>query len=111
LANAELIRQYAALVEDGHESALFMEKLLGDYQKGFELLEDLSDQPAAIRRNGQYDNLMWRNDKLAVLHHLHIDYLQKWRNTAATEEVEKEKLLVQLLSIINALSSGLKNTG
>jgi len=111
LANAELMRQYAALVEDGHESALFMEKLLGDYQKGFELLEELFDQPAAIRRNGQYDNLLWRNDKLAVLHHLHIDYLQKWRNTAATEEVEKEKLLVQLLSIINALSSGLKNTG
>ena len=75
------------------------------------MIEELFDEPALIRRSGQYDNLSWRNDKLAVLHQLHIDNLKQWRSLGDENNTEKEKLLNKLLSIINAISSGLKNTG
>jgi len=90
---------------------LFMDKLLLDHQNGFQLIEELFDEPASVRRNGQYDNLEWRNDKLFTLHHLHIKYLKQWRSLNDEDGIEKDKLLIKLLSLINALSSGLKNTG
>ena len=111
LSNIEMMKLYADLDEDAKERNLFMDKLLTDHQNGFQLIEELFDEPAAIRRNGQYDNLEWRNDKLFTLHHLHIKYLKQWRSINDEDIVEKDKLLVKLLSLINALSSGLKNTG
>lgn len=106
-----MMKQYASLDEDVIERDLFMNKLLTDHQNGFQLIEELFDEPASIRRNGQYDNLKWRNDKLFGLHQLHINYLKIWRKLDDEDSVEKDKLLNKLLSLVNALSSGLKNTG
>jgi phosphoenolpyruvate carboxylase len=111
LSNLEMMKQYASLDEDVVERDLFMVKLLTDHQNGFELVEELFDEPASIRRNAQYDNLKWRNDKLAVLHQLHIKYLKIWRSMSEEDQLEKSKLLNKLLSLTNAISSGLKNTG
>ncbi len=111
LSNLEMMKQYASLDEDEAERDLFMNKLLTDHQNGFLLVEALFEEPASIRRNGQYDNLKWRNDKLVNLHQLHIKYLKIWRSMDDESSVEKDKLLNKLLSLINALSSGLKNTG
>ena len=44
-------------------------------------------------------------------HHLHLHYLQQWRNLDDENKLEKDKILNKLLSLINAISSGLKNTG
>lgn len=111
LSNIEMMKLYASLDEDVNEKNLFMSKLLDDYQNGFQYIEELFDEPAAVRRLGQYDNLKWRNDKLFVLHELHIKYLKIWRSMNDENSLEKDKLLNKLLSLINALSSGLKNTG
>lgn len=111
LSNLDLMAQYASLDNNTEERNLFMEKLLSDYQNGFHFIEDLFDEPASNRRMGQYDNLEWRNNKLAVLHQMHINYLKKWRSISDENTVEKDKMLIKLLSLINALSSGLKNTG
>ena len=111
LSNLEMMKQYAALDENVMERDLFMDKLLTDHQNGFELVEELFHEPASIRRNAQYDNLKWRNDKLFVLHQLHIKYLKIWRSMDDELQLEKSKLLNKLLSLTNALSSGLKNTG
>ncbi len=111
LSNLEIMKQYAGLDEDITERDLFINKLLTDHKNGFQLIEELFDQPASIRRNGQYDNLNWRNDKLLELHQLHINYLKIWRKLEDDNVVEKDNLLKKLLSIINAISSGLKNTG
>ena len=75
------------------------------------MIEELFDDTSMNRREGQYDNLKWRNDKLKTLHHLHINVLKQWRDITDENNPEKEKYLTKLLSIINALSSGLKNTG
>jgi phosphoenolpyruvate carboxylase len=111
LSNLEMMKHYADLDEDIKERDLFMNKLLTDHKNGFELIEELFDEPASVRRIGQYDNLNWRNDKLFVLHQLHIKYLKQWRSLDDKEKSEKDALLNKLLSLINALSSGLKNTG
>lgn len=111
LSNKEVMAMYADLHDDAHAKNVFMSKILTDFENGIHLIEELFEESVIRRRYGQYDNLKWRNDKLKVLHHLHIDYLKRWREMSDENSVEKERLLTHLLSIINALSSGLKNTG
>lgn len=111
LSNIEMMNLYANLDEDEAERKLFMDKILTDYQNGFTIIEELFDEPATKRRGGQYDNLEWRNEKLKVLHKLHLKYLTQWRNIADENSIEKNKILTKLLSIVNSISSGLKNTG
>jgi len=111
LANKEMMNLYAELDENIAERKLFLSKLLTDYEDGLTLIEELFEEKAIVRRQGQYDSLKWRNDKLKVLHHLHIDYLRKWRAIPDENDDEKERVLTKLLSLINSISSGLKNTG
>ena len=111
LANQQIMELYAALDDNEAQRTVIMQKLLTDYAYGFSMIEALFDEPASKRRNGQYDNLLWRNDKLLRLHQLHLAYLKKWRSIPNENEAEKEKYLTKLLSLVNAISSGLKNTG
>lgn len=111
LSNVEIMRLYAQLDDNTEERELFMNKILSDYESGFEMIEALFGSPAIIRRDGQYDNLKWRDNKLKTLHEFHLAHLEAWRRIPEDNQLEKEKLLAKLLSIINALSSGLKNTG
>ncbi|RAR48422.1 phosphoenolpyruvate carboxylase [Flavobacterium lacus] len=111
LSNHEMMHYYATLDEKVEERKLFMDKILNDHENGFKMIEALFDEPASLRRNGQYDNLNWRNDKLITLHQLHLTYLKEWRSIKEENSIEKERILTKLLSLINAISSGLKNTG
>jgi phosphoenolpyruvate carboxylase len=111
LSNLEMMRQYADLVQKVDLRRAFMEKIMEDHELGMKLIEELFDEPAAIRRNSQYDNLKWRNNKLVVLHNLHLKYLAIWRTLEMKDSPKNEPILNKLLSLINALSSGLKNTG
>lgn len=111
LSNVEMMKLYADLDDNSDERALFMDKILTDYENGFNMIESLFEESAKSRRDGQYDNLKWRDSKLKILHMLHIKYLKLWRSIDEENNTEKEKMLTKLLSIINSLSSGLKNTG
>jgi phosphoenolpyruvate carboxylase len=111
LSNVEIMTLYAGLENNTKERELFMNKIIQDYENGCRMIEELFEESAATRREGQYDNLKWRNDKLKVLHKLHIKYLKQWRNIADENSIEKGKILTKLLSLINSLSSGLKSTG
>jgi len=111
LSNLEIMKKYAELDQNEEERNLLMDKFLTDHQNGVQLIEELFGEAALERRSGQYDNLKWRNQKLDVLHHLHLHYLQRWRNLDDENKLEKDKILNKLLSLINAISSGLKNTG
>ena len=111
LANKEIMRLYADLDENAAERETFITKIIEDYDYCFEMIEELFQEPASVRREVQYDNLACRNEQLNLLHHLHLEYIRKWRAIPDENSNEKEKTLMQLLSIINSLSSGLKNTG
>lgn len=110
LSQKELMKMYADLDDNTPEKEIFMSKILNDFENGFQLIEELFDESATTRRQGQYDNMHWRKDKLITLHNLHIKYLKQWR-AMDNDSAEKEKTLTKLLSIINSLSSGLKSTG
>lgn len=110
LTKKNIMEMYASLDDDKSEREVFMSKINSDFNNAFQLIEELFDEPATTRRHGQYDNMLWRNEKLDILHNLHIKYLKKWRAIKEDSE-EKELLLTKLLSIINSLSSGLKSTG
>lgn len=111
LSNREMMDWYAALDENEEERKSFMQMISEDYQSGLEMIDEIFDAPTANRRMGQYDNLKWRESKLRLLHRLHIQYLKEWRTTPVENLEEKQRLLTLLLSLVNALSSGLKNTG
>ncbi len=111
LSNVEMMKLYAELDDDADERASFMNKILTDYENGLAMIEDLFGESSAARRKGQYDNLKWRDAKLKILHKLHIKYLKQWRSISDENSIEKDTMLTKLLSLINSLSSGLKNTG
>lgn len=111
LANKEMMDMYSSLDEDLNERKLFMEKILADFEDGVSLIGELFDEPVEVRRIGQYDNHNWRNHKLKILHGLHIETLKKWRSISDENSEEKDHLLTKLFSLVNAISSGLKNTG
>ena len=111
LSNLEIMNLYAGLEDNAEERDLFMNKIIADYENGSKMIEDLFEESALVRRKGQYDNLKWRNDKLKILHNLHINHLKQWRNINDENSIEKDKILTKLLGLINSLSSGLKNTG
>lgn len=111
LSDVKVMNLYFNLDDNDEERLLFMSKITTEYNDSLQFLEELFDEKAINRRQGQYDNLKWRSDKLSVLHDLHIQYIKLWRNLSEENTFDKEQLLTKLLSIINGLSSGLKNTG
>ncbi len=111
LSHPEVMQWYADVYSNKEVRNKFMQNITEDYSTGFSMIEEVLAEPSATRRNGQYDNLAWRNEKLKVLHRLHIRYLKAWREIKVDANPEKEKLLGKLLTLINAISSGLKNTG
>lgn len=111
LSNLEMMKLYCELDDNVNERAIFINKILSDYENGFTMIGELFEVSDAIRREGQYDNLKWRDSKLKILHKLHIKYLKQWRSINDENSIEKEKMLTKLLGLINSLSSGLKSTG
>ncbi len=111
LANSDLMKRYAELETDSGIRTKLLGMILTDYEAGINCIEVLLGESVAIRRVGQLDNLKCREKELHVLHELHIKYLKEWRALKETNPVEAEKILTKLLSIINSISGGLKNTG
>ncbi|MCK5907947.1 MAG: phosphoenolpyruvate carboxylase, partial [Flavobacteriales bacterium] len=111
LANKELMNAYSALVENSEVRTEIMELLLNDYAYGISEIEDLLGGSASERRVGQFENKKYRDKQLKVLHELHIKYLKEWRVVLPLDSSIADMLLPKLLSIINALTGGLKSTG
>jgi phosphoenolpyruvate carboxylase len=111
LANSDLMKRYADLETDSGIKSKLLNMILTDYEAGIIHIEDLLGESVAIRRVGQIDNLKRRDKELQVLHELHIKYLKQWRAIKDTNPIEGDQILTKLLSIINSLSGGLKNTG
>jgi phosphoenolpyruvate carboxylase len=111
LANKTIMQSYAALDQNEEERKVFFSKIEKDYDHCLEVIEYLLGGTARVRRTVLYDNLGYRADKLNLLHQLHLDWVKKWRALPEENTVEREETLLVLLSLVNALASGLKNTG
>ena len=104
------MKRFAALAEGPGEATL-LDWLLTDHTKGLRQIAVLLGSDAAERRTTQLNHLTLRGQVLDQLHHLQIDYLQKWRDTPDSDAENKNHLLSMLLMLVNAIAGGLRNTG
>lgn len=113
-ADADVMKKFekfAELVDETDTKTELMDLILSDYSNGLERIADAMVKPANERRITRLANNDIKNNVLAVLHQIQIDYLKKWRSIPAENVEEKEHYLLQLLLLVNALSGGLKRTG
>lgn len=106
-----IMKAYSELVKDEKIRDKFMEIILNDYEEGLLQIGALFGKPIEERRISKIENLQRRGKELHLLHKLQINYLKEWRAIRNDSPEHAEKLLTKLLSIINSISSGLKNTG
>jgi phosphoenolpyruvate carboxylase len=107
----DIMKAYAALVDDASIREALLELVLSDYEEASRQVADLFELPREKRRVSQIENNARRSNALHILHELHLDYLRQWRQAVAQQSKEAEPLLLHLLLLTNALSGGLKSTG
>lgn len=110
-ADLQLMKQYAALIKEDIVREDFLKLIINEYTLAREHVIDLLGEEAENRRHKLLDNVKRRQKALLKLHHLHINYLNKWRQIPENEKDQNQNLLNLLLMITTALSSGLKSTG
>jgi phosphoenolpyruvate carboxylase len=105
-ADLDLMRAYAALVEDSALRKRVMEQVEAEYRRTQAMLEAIYGGPLDERRPNVAQLLALRQPGLHALHRQQIELLKRWR--ASTD---KDALLPDLLLTVNAIASGLRTTG
>lgn len=110
--NTDVMRLYADLVEDVGIRDRFFSMILAEYARTKTMLTILLGGKFEERRPKLHISLHLRDKALAVLHRQQVALLRQWREQQHTGDVDgAEKSLMQLFMTINAISSGLRNTG
>jgi phosphoenolpyruvate carboxylase len=111
-ANPEIMRAYAALVDDRTLRERILADILTELQCTRRMIEVIYAGPLAEKRPKVHRTLMLREEGLRILHDQQIELLRRWRNLQEAEDlVGAEDLLVQLLLNVNAVASCLGTTG
>lgn len=113
-ANPETMKQYAALCPDEALRERLLGQILGEYEKTRSLVHNLFGREFDDRRPRMEKTLAVREVPLKVLHHQQISLLKDWRNAGSPIEAEDGKFDRNFLALqltINAISSGLRETG
>ena len=112
IADVEIMRQYAALVEDRALADEYLQQIVGECYRTRDMLERLYGQKLKERRPRMYTMIGFRSERLRQLHRLQIEQLRRWRSLqAADRAAEAEEMLPDLLLVLNAIASGLGTTG
>ncbi|MCB9079487.1 MAG: phosphoenolpyruvate carboxylase [Anaerolineaceae bacterium] len=107
-ADLDIMRMYAALVEDEALRQRVMDLIAAEYERTRDMLEQIYGGPLSDRRPNVHQLLVLRQPGLRLLHHQQIELLQQWR---ASTDAEKQAIVPQLLLTVNAIASGLRTTG
>ncbi|GAB4426991.1 MAG: phosphoenolpyruvate carboxylase [Anaerolineae bacterium] len=107
-ADLDIMRAYAAMVEDEAIRRRVMTLIEAEHQRTRQMLEKIYDGPLSERRPNVHQLLLLRQQGLRLLHQQQIELLKQWR---ASSEAEREALVPQLLLTVNAIASGLRTTG
>ena len=103
-SEADLMRAYASLVEDGTLRETLMAKIEGEHALTLAQLAKLFPRPLAERRPRYAKTLALREAPLRTLHLQQVELLRAWRRSDAP-------LPDALVFNISAVASGLRNTG
>ena len=111
-ADVDLMREYAALVEDERVRHRVFGAIAAEFDCTHRMLERIYGGPLAERRPNIHASLQMRTPALRVLHREQIALLREWRGLrAACDHSNAGALLPQLLLTVNAIASGLGATG
>ncbi|MCS7004962.1 MAG: phosphoenolpyruvate carboxylase [Cytophagales bacterium] len=106
----EIMKKYASLVEDEEARNTILHKILTELELTRRMIEDVFGKPFKERRIQHYYSNILRAEALAPLHEYQIRLLHKWRTLKKLGE-ESQETLQNLLLSINAIASGMRNTG
>jgi phosphoenolpyruvate carboxylase len=110
--NTDVMRMYADLVEDVQLRERFFSIILSEYASTRAMLTILLGGKFEERRPKLHISLHLRDQALGGLHGQQIALLRQWREQQAQGlSKEADESLMQLFITINAISSGLRNTG
>ena len=114
-SDSEIMKSFAALVEDVKTREELMSLILTDYETCLGQIEEVLGASVEARRRSALENNKLRTNALKILHEIQISYLKKWRSLQEQGDIkvkeDADPYLLQLLLLVNALSGGLKNTG
>ena len=112
-ADPEIMGAYASLVDDDQVRERFMGLIEAEYALTCEMLRHLFPEPIAKRRPLQLAAMNQRSAPLAVLHRRQIALLNRWRNAGnkGPNDPTSETMLEELFLTVNAIASGIRNTG
>ncbi len=107
----EIMKMYAALVEDKKVRETVLEILLKELEKTRKLMQELLGRSMKERRKNHFYSTGLRAEALDILHKNQVKNLKSWRNPDLNNTYEKEKLLKELLISVNAIANAMGTTG
>ena len=111
-ASLKFIKKYSQLVEQSDIRDKFLKDIVDEYLMTEKHLKNIYKKDLKTRHPRLYVTINYRNEPLEVLHNIQIKLLKKWRKAVNNNQFTKaEKILTQLLVNLNAIASGLRNTG
>ena len=113
-ANPDTMKQYAALCPDPELRDRLLTQILDEYEKTKKLVNDLFGRDFDDRRPRMEKTLAIREVPLRALHQQQINLLKNWRASESPVETEDGRFDRNFLALqltINAISSGLRETG
>ncbi|SMF01453.1 phosphoenolpyruvate carboxylase [Pseudobacteriovorax antillogorgiicola] len=109
-ANEEIMARYGALVTDQGIRDYFMGLVTQEFRRTNFMLKELFGSDIESRRPYVVRTIALRDHGLRFLHDRQLDQLARWRRDDLSKD-EASALLENLLVTINAIASGLRNTG
>lgn len=113
-ANIETMKRYANLCPDAELRERLLSQILDEYDKTRTLVHDLFGRGFDSRRPRMEKTLAIREVPLKALHQQQISLLENWRSMGSPVEAEDGRFDRNFLALqltINAISSGLRETG
>jgi phosphoenolpyruvate carboxylase len=111
MADPDVMRDYALLVEDAAVRDRILEMILAEWERTRRMLEALYGGPLAERRPNVEAMMDLRREGLRRLHRQQCDLLKQWRSRDGLAAGEVAALQTRLLLTVNAIASGLGTTG
>ena len=102
---------YASLVQNTKVRDSILPKILNEFHKTLELMQELLGRSMVVRRKNHFYSTALRAEALDVLHKNQVNNLKNWRQNNFESEAEKEKTLNELLVSVNAISNAMGTTG
>lgn len=112
LSDPVVMQMYANLVEDEDIRIEMMGILMSEWQKTKTEIELLYGSTLESRRPRTLEMIHIRREKLRYLHKVQVNQLIEWREAKKLGyEMKSKTMLIEMMAVMGAIASGLRNTG